>query len=199
LARLFVTAARIPFFGDAMFPIQDQISVATKANLEANLALYSSLTNKTLESVEKLIALNLTAARSSMEESQAATRQILAAKDPQEFFSLVAAQAKPSLEKVVAYGGHLTTIANSTQAEFTKAAESQMAQFSRKVTELVEEASQKAPGADGMLAIFKNALGNASSTYEQFTKTAKQAAEAMNASVTGSVTQFAQATTAQAK
>lgn len=182
-----------------MFPIQDQISVATKANLEANLAMYSSLTNKTLETVEKLINLNLTAARSSMEESQAATRQILAAKDPQEFFSLVAAQAKPNLEKVVAYGGHLTTIANSTQAEFTKAAESQMAQFSRKVNELVEEASQKAPGADGVMAIFKNAMGNATSTYEQFTKTTKQAVDAMNASVNGTVTQFAQAATAQTK
>ena len=182
-----------------MFPIQDQISVATKANLEANLALYSSLTNKTLESVEKLIALNLTAARSSMEESQAATRQILAAKDPQEFFALVAAQAKPSIDKVVAYNGHLTSIANSAQAEFTKAAESQMAQFSRKVTELVEEATQKAPGADGVMAVLKNAMTNATSTYEQFTKTAKQAADAMNASVTGTVTQMAQAATAQVK
>lgn len=181
-----------------MFPIQDQISVATKANLEANLALYSSLTNKTLESVEKLIVLNLTAARSSMEESQAAARQILAAKDPQEFFSLVAAQTKPNLEKAVAYGGHLTSIANSTQAEFTKAAESQMAQFSRKVTELVEEASQKAPGTDGVMAIFKNAMGNATSAYEQFTKTAKQAAEAMNASVNGAAPQSAQAAAAPA-
>ena len=182
-----------------MFPIQDQISVATKANLEANIALYSSLTNKTLDSVEKLINLNITAARSSMEESQAATRQILAAKDPQELFSLVAAQAKPNFEKVVAYGGHLTSIANSTQAEFTKAAESQLAQFSRKVNELVEEASQKAPGAESILAILKNAMGNATSTYEQFTKTAKQAAEAMNASVNGTVTQMAPAASAQAK
>ena len=182
-----------------MFPIQDQISVATKANIEANLALYSTLTSKTLESVEKLMNLNIAAARSSMEESQAAARQILAAKDPQEFFSLFAAQAKPNLEKVVAYGGHLTSIANNTQAEFTKAAESQFSQFSRKVTELVEDAAQKAPGADGVMAILKNAMDNATSTYEQFTKTARQAADAMNTSANGAVTQMAQATTTQAK
>ncbi|HYD59930.1 MAG TPA: TIGR01841 family phasin [Noviherbaspirillum sp.] len=181
-----------------MFPIQDQISVATKANLEANLALYSSLTSKTLESVEKLFTLNIAAARTSMEESQAATRQILAAKDPQEVFSLIAAQAKPNFEKALAYGGHLTSIANSAQAEFTKAAESQFAQFTRKVTELVEEASQKTPGADGMTAIIKNAMDNASATYEQLTKTAKQAAEAVNASVSGTVAQIAQVTTAKA-
>lgn len=182
-----------------MFPIQDQISVATKANLEANFALYSSLTNKTIESVEKLINLNIAAARSSVEESQAATRQMLAAKDPQEFFSLIAAQTKPNFEKAVAYGSHLTSIANSAQAEFTKAAESQFAQFNRKVTELVEEAAQKAPGTDGVMAILKSAMGNATNTYEQFTKTAKQATEAVNASMNGAVTQFAQAATAQAK
>ena len=166
-----------------MFPIQDQISVATKANIEANLALYTALTGKTLESVEKLFTLNITAARASMEESQAATRQILAAKDPQEFFSLVAAQAKPNIEKVVAYGGHLTNIANSTQAEFTKAAESQFAQFSSKMTEMVEEAAQRSPGGEGVMAILKNAMGNAASTYQQFTRTAKQAVDAANATV----------------
>jgi len=183
-----------------MFPIQDQISVATKANLEANLALYTTLTNKTLESVEKLFALNIMAARTSMEESQAATRQILSAKDPQEFLSLVAAQAKPNFDKAVAYGGHLTSIANSTQAEFTKAAESQFAQFTRNLTELVEDAAQKAPvGSDNAIAILKTAMSNASSTYEQITKTAKQAVEAVGASVNGAVGQFAQATTAQAK
>lgn len=181
-----------------MFPIQDQISVATKANLEANLALYGELTNKTLESVEKLLNLNLAAARNSMEESQAATRQILAAKDMQEFFSLVAAQAKPNFDKAITYGTHLSSIANSVHAEFTKAAESQLAQISRKVTELVEDAAQKAPGAEGVLSIVKNAMGNAATTYDQFIKTTKQAAEAVNASVSGTVTQIAQATSAQA-
>jgi phasin family protein len=196
--HLLPAPSRIPFIGDFMFPIQDQISVATKANFEANLALYSSLTSKTLESIEKLFTLNIAAARTSMEESQAATRQILAAKDPQEFFSLIAAQAKPNFEKALAYGGHLTSIANSTQAEFTKAAESQFAQFTRKVTELVEEATQKTPGADGVTAIIKNAMDNASAAYEQFTKTATQAAEAVNASVSGTVAQIAQAANAKA-
>ncbi|HYD94838.1 MAG TPA: TIGR01841 family phasin [Noviherbaspirillum sp.] len=176
-----------------MFPMQDQISVATKANFEANLALVASLTSKTLESMEKLINLNIAAARASMEESQAATRQILAAKDPQEFFSLVASQTKPNFEKAVAYGNHVTNIAGSVQAEFSKAAESQFAQFSRKITELVEDAAQKAPvGSDGMVAAIKAAMGNASSAYDQFTKSAKQAAEVVEASVNGTVAQFAQ-------
>ncbi len=129
-----------------MFPTQDQISVAAKANLEASLVLYSELTGKTLASVEKLINLNLTAVKASMQDSSAATRQILAAKDPQEFFTLIGAQAKPTLDKAIAYGGHLADIASGVQAEFTKAAEAQIAQVQGKLSELAEEAAKNAPG-----------------------------------------------------
>lgn len=167
-----------------MFPNQDQISAATKANLEASLALYSTLSSKALESVEKLINLNLAAAKTSMEESSAATRQIFSAKDPQEFLTLVSAQAKPNFDKAVAYGGHVATITNGVKAEFTKAAEEQLAQISRKVNEMVEQATKNAPaGAEGVMAIAKSALVNASSGYEQLTKTAKQAADAFEANL----------------
>jgi phasin family protein len=182
-----------------MFPIQDQISVVTKNSLEANFALYTSLTNKTLESVEKLMNLNLAAVRASMEESAAATRQILTAKDPQEFIALISAQTKPNFDKALAYGSHLATIASSTQAEFTKAAEAQIAQAGRKVSAMVEEAAKKAPaGSEGMMAIVKTALDNASTGYEQLTRTTKQAVEALEANVTTAVSQLSQSV-AQAK
>ena len=176
-----------------MFPIQDQISVATKANLEANFALYSALTNKTLESIEKLVNLNLAAVKASMEESSAAARQLLSAKDPNEFFTLVNAQAKPNLEKVIAYGSHLANIASSAQAEYTKAAEQQIAEAARKVNELVEDAAGKAPaGYENVTAMIKATLGNANTSYEQLTKTTKQAVEAFEANVNAAVNQMSQ-------
>lgn len=177
-----------------MFPIQDQISVATKNSLEANLALYTSLTNKTFESIEKLFTLNMTAAKASMEESSAAARQILAAKDPQEFLSAVTAQTKPALEKALAYGNHVSGIASSTRAEFAKAAEVQLAALAGKVNELVDEVSKKAPaGTEGMVAIVKSTLGNANGGYEQFASTAKQAMEALEANVNAAVNHFVKA------
>lgn len=178
-----------------MFPIQDQISVATKANLESNFALYSALTSKTLESIEKLVNLNLAAVKASMEESSAAARQLLAAKDPNEFFTLVNAQAKPNLEKAIAYGSHLATIASAAQAEYSKAAEQQFAEATRKVNELVEEATSKAPaGYENVTALIKATLGNANSGYEQLTKTTKQAVEAFEANVNAAVNQISQVT-----
>ena len=107
-----------------MFAIPEQFSNATKANFESQFAIFSSLTSKAFEGVEKLIELNMTAAKASLEESSIATRQLLSAKDPQEFFSLTAAQAQPNAEKALSYSRQVAAIAAGTQAEFTKAATS---------------------------------------------------------------------------
>ena len=174
-----------------MFSIPEQFSNATKANFEAQFAIFSTLTNKAFEGVEKFVDLNLTAAKASLEESSAATKQLLAAKDPQEFFSLATAQAQPSAEKTIAYGRHLATIASSTGAEFSKAAETQIAETNRKVISLVEEVSKNAPaGSENAVALFKSAIGNASAGYEQFTKTAKQAVESLESNLNAAVGQF---------
>ena len=177
-----------------MFAIPEQFSNATKANFESQFAIFSSLTTKAFEGMEKLVELNLTAAKASLEESSITTRQLLAAKDPQEFFSLTAAQAQPTAEKAIAYGRHLAAITSGTQAEFSKAAESQIAETNRKVLSLVEEVTKNAPaGSENAVALFKSAIGNANAGYEQFSKTSKQAVEAIEANLTSAVNQFTQA------
>ena len=177
-----------------MFSIPEQFSSATKSNLEAQFALFSSLTGKAFEGIEKIVELNLTAAKATLEESTAAAKQLLSAKDPQEFFSLSAAQAQPSAEKAIAYGRHLAAITSGTQAEFSKAAEAQIAETNRKVISLVDEVTKNAPaGSENAVAILKSAIGNANAGYEQFTKTSKQAVEAIEANLASAVNQFTQA------
>jgi phasin family protein len=174
-----------------MFSIPEQFSNATKANFEAQFAIFSALTNKAFEGVEKFVELNLTAAKASLEESSATTKQLLSAKDPQEFFSLASAQAQPNAEKSIAYGRHLASIASSTGAEFSKAAETQIAETNRKVISLVEEVSKNAPaGSENAVALLKSAIANSNAGYEQFTKTAKQAAESIETNLSSAVTQF---------
>lgn len=176
-----------------MFPIPEQFSNVAKANLEAQLSLFTNLTSKAFESVEKVVDLNMNVAKASLEDTSIAAKQLLTAKDPQEFFSLTAAQAQPSAAKAIAYGRHLAGIATSTQAEFTRAAEEQMAEAGRKVTELVEDVSKNAPaGTENVVALVKSAIGNANAGYEQFTKTTKQAVEALEANMNSAVNQFSQ-------
>lgn len=177
-----------------MFTSPEQFSAATKANFEAQLALITSFTNKAFATVEKFVDLNMTVAKTSIEESSTSTKQLLSAKDPQEFISLATAQAQPAAEKVVAYGRHVASIASSTQAEFTKAAETQLADANRKVVELIEEASKNAPaGSENVISMVKSAMGNASAGYEQFTKTTKQAVEAIETNLNSAVSNISQA------
>ena len=177
-----------------MFAIPEQFSNATKANLESQFAIFSSLTSKAFEGIERLAELNITAAKATLEESSNTAKQLLNAKDPQEFFALTAAQAQPTAEKAISYSRQLASIAAGTQAEFSKAAEEQIAETNRKVVSLVDEVTKNAPaGTENVVAAIKASIGNANAGYEQFTKTAKQAAQAVENNVNAAVTQFTQA------
>jgi phasin family protein len=176
-----------------MFAIPEQFSNATKVNFETQFAMLSALTSKTFEGMEKLVDLNINAAKATLEDSSATARQLLAAKDAQEFFTLTAAQAQPNAEKALSYSRQLASIAAGTGAEFSKAAESQIVEANRKVISLVDEVSKNAPaGSESFVAAVKTAISNANAGYEQFTKTAKQAVEAMESNFNSSVSQFSQ-------
>jgi len=177
-----------------MFTIPEQFSNVAKANIESQLAIFTTLTSKAFESMEKVVDLNLNVAKASLEDSSIAAKQLLTAKDPQEFFSLTAAQAQPTAAKAIAYGRHLAGIATSTQAELTRAAEEQIAETGRKVSALVDDVSKNAPaGSENVIAIVKSAIGNANAGYEQFSRTTKQAVEVMEANMNSAVSQFTQA------
>jgi phasin family protein len=186
-----------------MFTVPDQLSSVARANFEAQLAVFTALSGKAFESVEKMMDLNLNAAKATIEDSSAAMRQLLSARDPQEFFSLTAAQAQPTAAKAIAYGRHLAGIAASAQAELTRTAEEQFADTTRKVSDLVDDVAKNAPaGSENMIAIVKSAIGNANAGYEQLSKSTKQAVEAMESNMSTAVNQFshvAEKTTARAR
>ncbi|SNT15259.1 phasin family protein [Noviherbaspirillum humi] len=182
-----------------MFSFNDQFSTAAKANFEAQLSALTALTTKAFEGVEKIVDLNLNAAKASLEDSAVTSRQLLASKDPQEFFSLFVAQFQPTAAKTIAYNRHFATIAAGLQADLTKATEEQIAETSRKVSDLVEDISKNAPqgsknlfGGD-LFGGIKTSLGTLTAGYEQFSKTSKQAAEVIEANFNNAVNQFTQA------
>jgi phasin family protein len=177
-----------------MFAFPEQFSNATKANFEAQFAMLSALAAKTFEGVEKLVELNIHTTKAAIEGSSATARQLLAAKDPQEFFSLTALQAQPNAEKALAYSRQVASIAADTGAEFSRAAEGQFAEVNRKVISLVDEVTKNAPaGSETYVSALKTAISNANAGYEQFSKTTKQAVEAIESNVNAAVSQFTRA------
>lgn len=177
-----------------MFSYQDQFSAATKTHFQAQLDLINTLTTKAFEGVEKIIELNLSAARASLEESSAAARQIAAINDPQELLAMAQAQAQPTAEKAAAYSRHLVSILSATQAELTKAAEAQVAETSRKISVLIDEITKNAPvGSENAVVLLKSAIGNANASYEQLAKNTRQAVETLEGHLSNAAKQFTQA------
>ena len=161
-----------------MYTTPEQFSAAAKTNFEAQIAALSALTTRAFDSVTKIVDLNLNTAKASFEETSAATKQLLAAKDPQEFFSLTSAQTQPAAEKALAYSRTLAGIASSVQAELTKAAEEQIAENNRKVSEFIEAVTKNAPaGAETAVALLKSTITAANTTYDTVHKATKQAVE----------------------
>jgi phasin family protein len=177
-----------------MFPMPDSLSGATRANVEAQLAALTAFTTRMVESFEQVIDLNINASKAMLEDQAITARQLLSAKDPQEFLALTAAQAQPTAAKAIAYGRHLASIATTAQAELARTAEEQIAEAGRKVGALVDDVSKNAPpGSENVIAMFKSALGNANAGYEQFNRATKQAVEVMEANMNTAVSQFSEA------
>lgn len=176
-----------------MFPMQDQMSVVTRSHIESQLALFSSLSNKALEGVEKLMSLNIIAVRSSLEESTQAVSQLCAATGPQEAFAVSAAHAQPSMEMALAYGRGLSSIASGTQAEFVQAAEAQMQVANIKVSKLVDDAAKSAPaGSVNVIEMLQVAMQNATKGIDQMSRTSRQAGQAMEANLHAVMDQIVQ-------
>ena len=158
-----------------MFSNTQQFSNATKALFENQFASLSALSGNVVESVEKVVALNMAAAKASSEESTAAVKQLLTAKDPQEFFSLVTAQAKLNAEKLQSYNRTLAEIAANSKAELNKVVEAQVSETRDKVTALVSDVTKNAPaGSEQAVAMLKSAIDSANAGFEQLSKTCAQ-------------------------
>lgn len=176
-----------------MISIPQQFSEASRTQLDSQLALYSDFSQTALNCIEKLVHLNIAAMRASMEETSSAAVQLMGARGPGELASLIREQSNPNVGKVIAYSNHLVNIATNAQAEYARAAETQIAEAGRKASRLVEDAAKSAPpGVENMLAMMKSAIGNASSGYEQLNKTTRLAAEALETNTDAAVNEIVQ-------
>lgn len=174
-----------------MFTVPEQFTNATKASFEAQIAMLTAFTQKAFANVEKVVELNMTMAKESFEESKAAAQQLMTAKGPQDFIALTTANAKPNTDKAMAYGRELASIASAAQSDFSRDAEFHLAETRRKVAALIEDVSKNVPaGAEPVVAMLKTAMGNASAGFDQFSKTAKEAAQTIELNVSKTVAKF---------
>jgi phasin family protein len=128
----------------------EQIVASNKAALNNAFAM----SNDAFTSVEKLVELNLTAARSSLTESAEFFKSLIGAKDPQQFLALQAEFLQPMAEKTASYSRHVYEITSETSAELGKAVEAKAAEAQKQFVGFFDSALKNAPAGSEQAVAF---------------------------------------------
>ncbi len=157
-----------------MYATPAQLVELQKGQLDA----INSLGHTVFNAAEKLVALNLAAAKALMQDAADTTQTLLGAKDVQELVALSSTLSQPTIEKAVSYSRNMYGIASGASAEISKIVEAQLADGNRKVSELIEFATKNAPaGSEPALSMFKSAVAASNTAFDTVNKAAKQAAD----------------------
>lgn len=155
-----------------MFATPTQFTEFQKSQMDALYALSHVAFNAT----EKLVDLNLTAAKAAMDESANAAQSLLGARDPRDLASVGGTLAQPAMHKFVGYGSNLFNIVSSASAEWRRVIETQIADGNTRATQFIEFATRNAPaGSEPMVSMFKNALAAYNTAYDSLSSATKQA------------------------
>ena len=158
----------------------EQMIAAQKANLETLFGL----TEKAFAGVEKMVELNMAAAKAALSDNQVHAHALMNVKDVQELMALQAGYLQPLSEKAVAFSRHVYDIASSTSKEFGHTFEEKAAEAQKNVHGLVESISKNAPaGSESAVAMIKSAMTASQTAIESVQKAVKQATEAAEANM----------------
>lgn len=157
-----------------------QFAELNKSQLDAMFAFSHTL----FDATEKLVDLNLAAAKATMEESAERATALMGARDVQELMALTGSLAQPTVEKMVSYSRTVYGITSGAGAELSRIVETQVAESNKKVADFVEFATKNAPqGSEPAVSMFKSAVAAANTAYDTFSKATKQAVDMVESNV----------------
>lgn len=175
------------------------MTVNTEPFVAANKAAVDSLlavANVALVTAERFSSLNLNTARTSLDDSASGLKAFAGIKDLQGVAAVASSLSQPAIEKASAYARSVYEIAAQSQGELTQLVESQVGEFQKTVTGLVENATKLAPaGSESAISAVMSAIAAANSAFGNMNAAAKQFAEQAQANVVSAT----QAVTAAAK
>ena len=163
-----------------MYQTPEQLIALNKFNLDAAMRF----AGVALQSVEKLVDLQMQTAKAALADSADSVRALAAVKDPKDLVALRDRMLQPTLEKASAYARNVYDVAVSAQSEINKLVEAQIADYNKSVVSVLDKAASNAPaGADLAVAALRTAVGSANMAFDNMSKVAKQFAEVTEANV----------------
>ena len=168
-----------------MYQTPEQIIAMNKANLEATMRF----AGVAIEGAERMIDLQMKAAKSAFADSIQSAKALAAVKDFQELAALKDTLAQPSMDKASAYAKSVYDLTSETQAEINKLVEAQVSDFNKEVVAGLDKMVKTAPaGSEVGVAAIKSAIASVNSSYDNLTKVAKQFAQASQANIEAATT-----------
>ena len=151
---------------------------------KTNVAQATKLAALAMENTEKLVTLNLNAAKVVLAKGAEGAAAVAAVKDVQDLVALRAKYAETGVETATAYTRSLYEISSQAQAQFTALAEEAWATYTKDTAAWVEKASKSAPaGSEGAVNAFKSTFAASTAAFDQFQKATKQVVSLADASV----------------
>jgi len=163
-----------------MYQTPEQLVAINKANLEVAM----KFAGVALQGAERILDLQLKAAKTVFADSVENAKTIAAVTDIKELAALKDSLAQPSIEKATAYAKNVYDVATATQAQFGALVEEQVSEFNKQVVTALDKMVKTAPaGSEVGIAAFKSAIAAVNSGYENITKVAKQFADVTQSNI----------------
>src|SRR5688572_4304184 len=125
-----------------MYQIPDQLTTWSKANLDTAVRFAGIA----LEGAERLLEVQLKAAKSAFADGVQQAKTLAEVKDPQEFAQFkTTTLLQPNLENATAYVKGVYDVATATQSEISKLVEEQVAEFNKQVVTGLDRIVKLAP------------------------------------------------------
>ena len=158
-----------------MYHTPEQLVAINKANLEVAM----KFAGVALQGAERILDLQLKAAKTAFADSVENAKSIAAVKDLQQLAALKDSMAQPTIEKATAYAKSVYDVTTATQAEFGKLIEEQVSEFNKQVVTVLDNMVKTAPaGSEVGIAALKSGIAAVNSAYDNVSKVAKQFTEA---------------------
>jgi phasin family protein len=158
-----------------MYQAPEQLVALNKANLEVAM----KFAGVAIQGAERIMELQMKAAKSVFSDSVVSAKALASVKDVQQLAALKDEVAQPAIEKATAYAKSVYDVTTATQAELGKLVEEQVAEYNKQVVATLDRLSKTAPaGSEVGIAAIKSGIAAVNSAYENLSKVAKQFTEA---------------------
>ena len=163
-----------------MYQAPEQLVALNKAGLETAV----KFAGVALQGAERMLELQVKATKTAIADGVESAKAIAAVKDMQQLAALKDSLAQPTIEKATAYARSVYDVAASTQAEFSKLVEEQVAEINRQVVSTLDRLVKTAPaGSEVGITALKSGIAAVNSAYDNLSKVAKQFTEATQSNI----------------